>query len=340
MWNLLKKTRERTNEPAAGLPDAPAQALQEDPVPTEPAVVIEEAPLPAPTLKPKPKPDPRPERTRVTERAETPQEGVVPVRTQVVCLANFKGGVGKSMTAVNLSAGLAAAGHRVLLVDCDPQANSSEMFLHEDEIRFDLRSVIVDRMPLDEVIQKTRLSGLDVLPASFDLVFLDKELVVTPNGILRISKALRPADGQYDYIVADTGPNLSHLTLGALVAAHHIVIPVSAAVWSTAGLRKFMRWVQDNQDEEVITAQLLGLVATRVRPRTRIGQALIEQLKTGDLPAFETYIPERIGAEDAAFERAVIGEPGADPTISTAYSQLTKEVVTRVEERQGGKHAR
>jgi chromosome partitioning protein len=332
MWKALR--RKNRDEPELAPADARNPSLVgESPVPASSPPLLTEPTLPTPTLKPAPKPD-------VLAPAPRPEGEDMPRRTEAICLANFKGGVGKSMTCVNLSAGLASTGARVLLVDCDPQANSSEMFLSEDEIEFDLRSIIAERVPTEKVIQKTRIPNLDVVAASFDLVYLDKELVVSPNGVQRIAKALRPVDGEYDYIVYDTGPNLSHLTLGALVASQHIVIPVSAAVWSTAGLRKFMRWVDQNQEDEVITAQLLGLVATRVRQHTRIGQALIEQLTVGDLPAFATFIPERIGAEDAAFDRAVLGERSADPTISEAYGRLTQEVIARIRERQGGKHVR
>ena len=251
---------------------------------------------------------------------------------ETICLANFKGGVGKSTTAVNLAASLAEAGHRTLLADCDPQANASEMFIPEPEIEFDFRSIIADKVPVDKVIRPTRISNLYVLPATFDLAYLDKELVVSPSGVQRIEKALREVKESYDYIVLDTGPNLSHLTLGALVAARHIIIPVSATVWSTTGLRKFVRWIDAHREDEVISATLLGLVATIVPPHTRIGRGLLQDLTTSPYPAFKTYIPRRIGAEDAAIEGAVAGEPNADSVLSEAYRQLTAEIVARVEE--------
>jgi chromosome partitioning protein len=263
------------------------------------------------------------------------------VAGEVLCLANFKGGVGKSTSAVNIAASLAASGYRTLLADCDPQANASEMFVPEPEIEYDFRSIIADRVPVEKVIRQTRLPNLDVLPASFDLAYLDKELVVSPSGVQRIDRALREPREVYDYILLDTGPNLSHLTLGALVAARHIIIPVSATVWSTTGLRKFIRWIDGHRDDEVLSAELLGLVATIVQPRTRIGRALLEDLSTSQFPAFTTYIPRRIGAEDAAMDRAVVGEPGVDISLSTAYQDLTREIIERVAERAAdGRHAR
>jgi chromosome partitioning protein len=252
------------------------------------------------------------------------------VTAEVICMANFKGGVGKSTTAVNVAACLARSGRPTLLADCDPQANASEMFLAEDEIEFDFRSIIADRVPTEKVVRKTRISNLDVLPATFDLAYLDKELVVSANGVQRIEKALRPVMGNYDYIVLDTGPNLSHLTLGALVASQHIIIPVSATVWSTTGLRKFIRWIDAHRDDEVIGADLLGLLATMVMPRTRIGRDVVEEVRRSPYPYFEMTIPKRVGAEDAVMDRTVAGEPGVDRKFSEAYLALADEVASRV----------
>jgi chromosome partitioning protein len=260
------------------------------------------------------------------------------VTAQVICMANFKGGVGKSTTAVNLSACLARLGQRALLVDCDPQSNASEMFIPEADIEFDLRSIIKDRVPVDKVIRPTRLSGLDLLPASFDLAILANELVVSADGVQRIEKTLRPVIGNYDVIVIDTGPNLSHLTLGALFASQHVIIPVSATVWSTTGLRKFVRWIEENREEEIIKAELLGLLATMVDLRTRIGRDVVGDMKESTYPTFGTVIPRRIGAEDAVFERLVAGEPGVDRKFSEAYLGFAEEVMAALRRTKKGAH--
>ena len=249
---------------------------------------------------------------------------------EVICMANFKGGVGKSTTAVNLAACIAKS-VRTLLADCDPQANASEMFIPETEIEFDFRSIIADRVPSEKVVRTTRIENLEyVLPASFDLALLDKELVVTANGVQRIERALRPLIGSYDFVILDTGPNLSHLTLGALAAAQHIIIPVSATVWSTTGLRKFIRWIDANRDNEVVGAELLGLLATMVMARTRIGRDVVGEMRQSPFPYFETTIPDVSGAEDAVMDRAVAGEPGVDQKFSEAYLAFAEEVIARV----------
>lgn len=259
-----------------------------------------------------------------------------------IAVANFKGGVAKSQSAVSCAVCLARLGYRVLLVDLDAQANASEVFLPEDRIQFDMRSAIKDRVPLDQVIRPTRIDAvatglehgyLHVLPATFDLAYLDPELVLAPDGILRISRQLARVDDRYDFMVMDTGPNLSRLTLGALVAAQHIVIPVAGKVWSAAGLRKFLRWIDVHRDEQVLTAKLLGVVATMIQPSRKVDRKLLEDLQSSALPVFRTWTPHRVQAEDMAWNGQVVGDHGANLALTVAYQDLTDEIVEAIEKR-------
>lgn len=257
-----------------------------------------------------------------------------------ICMANFKGGVGKSTSAVNLAAALSRLGHRTLLVDVDPQANASAMFLDEDLIEYDFRSILMEKVPLGKVIQTTRLPALDVLPATIWLSKLDKELVVTPNGPGRIGRALRPVLDDYDYLIFDTGPNLSHLTLGALAAARHLLIPVSATVWASRGLGVFLDWIEEHRQEEVVDAELLGVFATMVSPQTRVGKGLVAEIDESDLPGFRTWIPRRTKVEDAVLAKHVAGDPEMERTVGLAYQDLATEVIARIGEKGGARHAR
>lgn len=255
-----------------------------------------------------------------------------------LAIAHFKGGTAKTTTAVNLSAALAREGRKVLLVDCDPQANAAETFIAEDEITGTLRTVIRDRVPVQKVIQPTRIDGLWVLPSAFELAILANELVISPSGVQRIERALRPVRGDFDDIVLDTGPNLSPLTLGALVAADQYIIPVSAAVWSMTALHKFAGWIEEQRQDEVIEATLMGLLATMVDSRTRIGRMVVAEIRASAYPSFETVIPRRIAAEDAVADKAVTGDPGMNPDLNDAYKAFAAEVAEKAPRRRGGAH--
>lgn len=246
--------------------------------------------------------------------------------------ANFKGGVAKSTTSANTAAALALSyKRRVLLCDLDMQANSTELFIPEDHVEVDLRDVLHHEATLGEAIIHTRIPNLDLVPATFELGLLDKELVRTSKGHERVGEALTPIYDCYDYVIFDTPPGLSELTLGALSTADYYILPVSAQVWSSGGLRKFVRWITAEQEAGTINAQLLGLLATIVDRRTRIGRTVLQTVEKSSLPHFATYIPKRIGAEDAIMVGAVAGESDADPEISRAYQQLTGEIIALAE---------
>lgn len=247
-----------------------------------------------------------------------------------ITLTAFKGGQAKSTTSMNLAGILARRGYRTLLVDCDPQCNSSSMFFRPDEVNYSIRSAVVERVPIDQVIQKTRIHNLDVVPARFELSVLDKEMVISPRGVEKFRKVLRPAESWYRFIIFDTAPGLSHLTLGALVASRYFVIPIAPEVWASDGLKQFVQFISEQREDEVFDATLLGLLSTRVNTRTRIGKTLLANLAAGDLPAFSVYVPSRIGNEDAVGLRAIAGEPGSDPDISEAYERFADEVLERI----------
>jgi chromosome partitioning protein len=264
------------------------------------------------------------------------------VKAEVIALANHKGGVGKSFSAVNLAAGLARGGWRTLLVDCDPQANATSMFDPDDDVEFDLYDVIKGETPVEKVIRATRIDGLDLLPSTLALAQLDYELVMLHRREYQLAMALEPIYDRYDAIVLDLSPNLGQLVITALNAAGWLVIPTDPSNWGAKGVRMFLQWSQTLRRAQVLTGELLGVLLTQYEPHLRISQDTLAALRGDGLPVFEAKIPKRTAAERMVNSLLVLGDEDADPDLSQAYAAFTVELMTRVDEarRQRGRHHR
>jgi chromosome partitioning protein len=249
---------------------------------------------------------------------------------RTIAIANHKGGVGKTTTAVNLAAGLARSGHRSLLVDVDAQAHATFWFVEDpNDVEFDLQDVVSKGVPIDKTIKGTRIVGLDLLPATLALAPLETELVSMTRREDRIQRALSGLESSYDYTVLDLAPSLSLVTLAALVAATDIVAPVSASKLAVGGLGAFLGWTDDFRAEGLITAPLLGILVTMVDQRTRVSREVLDALRSSDLPLFQTAIPRRVAAEDHVGDRLVGGDEGTNADLAAAYGAFTQEVLDR-----------
>jgi chromosome partitioning protein len=237
-----------------------------------------------------------------------------------IAIANHKGGVGKTVTAVNLAGRLAKAGYRTLLVDVDAQAHATLWFA--DDVDYDLQDIVMGGVPLEKVIVKTRIEGLDLLPATLSLAQLELQMVALPLREFRIQKALKPARDEYDYIVMDLPPGLTVVALGALVAATHVVAPVSATKLAMAAFGTFCGWLDDFRAQEVVTATLLGALVTMVDPRTRTSREVILALANNGYPVFNAQIPRRVGVEDQVTKRELATGP-----VGEAYDEFANEVI-------------
>jgi chromosome partitioning protein len=247
-----------------------------------------------------------------------------------IAVANHKGGVGKSMTSVMLAAGLAQAGWRTLLVDCDPQANATSMFDPDDNVEFDLFDLVKERTPLNKVIRRTRLESLDLLPSTLAVAQLDQQLVAMHRREDVIRNALEPVSDNYDSVVLDLSPNLGMLVIAALSDADSLVVPTDASRWGRRGVSMFLEWSEQLRDARVLDADLLGVLLTKYEPTTRVSRDVLEDLRASEIPMFNSVIPKRTAAERMVADCTVLGDPGADPDLSTAYANFTVEVMSRV----------
>lgn len=247
-----------------------------------------------------------------------------------IAIAAQKGGVGKTTTAVNLAAGLSRAGHRTLLVDCDAQAHATFWFT-DAEPGADLEDVISGRRDLGAVIDRTRIDGLDLLPATLALAQLELVLMPMVRCEDRIAQALSPAADVYDYVILDLPPNLGLVSLGGLVAADWIVSPLAANRLALKALGLFIEWTGQLRAQNVLLAPLLGVLVTMVDARASVAREITTALDGAKVPRFQGVIPRRAGADHAVADRAVVGDPWHHPTIDLAYRDFRDELVARIE---------
>jgi chromosome partitioning protein len=216
-----------------------------------------------------------------------------------------------------------------LAVDTDPQAHATILLGCDPAgIAHDLEDVIVHALPTSDAIVSTRISGLDLLPASLGLARLDLALVGMARREDRIGRALGRVAERYEFAVLDLPPSLSLTALSALAAATHIIAPVSADRLALAALGTFVGWLNEFRSEDVIHAELMGVLRTMTTRGSRATQATYEALKASGLPLFETPIPKRVAVEDNVAEGVLAVEN--DGPVGEAYRRLATDVLDRL----------
>lgn len=247
----------------------------------------------------------------------------------IIAVSNQKGGVGKTTTAVNVAAGLANKQTSVLLVDLDPQGNASSGLGVPNQNVPTSYEVLLGQATLSDAVQETRMSGLFVLPTNQNLSGAEVELVSLDNRDTRLREALTL--GTYDYIVIDCPPALSLLTINALMAANHVLIPVQAEYYALEGLGQLLGTVQAVRQGGNANLDLLGVVLTMYDKRTSLSEQVAAELRThfGD-KLFKTVIPRNVRLAEAPSFGKTVFEHDKWSKGARAYKNLVKEITQRV----------
>lgn len=254
---------------------------------------------------------------------------------KVISITNQKGGVGKTTTAVNLSAALAALDHKVLLMDADPQANAtSGVGLNPDHLDGSIYECLLGDMEPQDVVKKTSIKNLSLIPSHLDLVGAELEMISVPDRNLVLRKRLQEIRTQYDYVIIDCAPSLGIITTNALTASDSVIIPVQCQYYALEGLTKLLNTIRIVQSRFNPELEMEGILLTMYDARTRLSKQVVEEVRNHfQQLVFNTLIYNNTKVAEAPSHGISILEHDINSIGSINYLNLAKEVIQRDAER-------
>lgn len=250
----------------------------------------------------------------------------------IVVIANQKGGVGKTTTAINLSAACAIQGKKILLMDLDPQGNSSLSFVDGNTVDGSAYELFTDlNQPFENFIYQTKIKKLDIVPSKISLAKLEAKLVGDFDGIFRLKDRLEKIRSDYDHIFIDTPPTLGIITVNALVAATHVLIPIQSSYFALEGTDDLLETIEKIRSRPNPDLDILGVLVTLFDKRTALSKDVEAHIrKVFGEKTFETIITRSVRLEESPAHKEAIFSYAPNSSGAVEYKKLSREVLKRV----------